>query len=250
MQPLTLILSVVLFISCTSKTSKEASTKQSEPIVEKINNTPHMVKIKGGYFEMGSTVKEADEDEYPVHKVFVDDFEIDVYEATQREFKEILGDSVKFLKDCLDCPADFVSWKQADDYCKKQGKRLPTEAEWEYAARGGTQTNFYWGDEVDVDYLWYFDNSEVLTHPVGMKKPNAYGLYDMSGNVWEWVSDFYDPEYFKESPIINPKGPESGERKVTRGGSWEYQAKYQRSANRRRSYPDFKLAFIGCRCVK
>ncbi|MEK6591128.1 MAG: formylglycine-generating enzyme family protein, partial [Nitrospinota bacterium] len=124
--------------------------------------------------------------------MFIKEFYIDKYEVTQREYKQVMGDNPSYFK-CDDCPVENVIWYEADEYCRRVGKRLPTEWEWEKAAKGGTTTKFYWGDsEIMSDvYAWYYENSGSKTHPVGQKNPNAYGLYDMLGNVWEWTSSDY-----------------------------------------------------------
>jgi formylglycine-generating enzyme required for sulfatase activity len=142
-------------------------------------------------------------------------------------------------------PATYVSWNDAVAYCKKlsakEGKqyRLPTEAEWEYACRAGTNTTWSFGnDEKELgDYAWYDENardivSEQFAHQVGQKKSNAFGLYDVHGNVWEWCHDYYGEDYYKQSPEKNPRGPASGFSRVLRGGSWLDDTRYTRSAHR------------------
>ena len=125
--------------------------------------------------------------------------------------------------------------------------RLPTEAEWEYACRAGTTTRFSCGDELDPAYAWFGDNSDNETHPVGEKRPNAFGLYDMHGNVWEWCSDWYDGDYYGGSPPANPTGPSTGSYRVSRGGCWSLSAKYCRSAIRYRYRPDYRTYSLGFR---
>lgn len=184
---------------------------------------PEMVYIDGGTFNMGSN-KGSDE-EKPVHSVTVSSFYIGKYEVTNCEYS-IYDPKHKGRWSEEDYPVDSVNWADVTGYCewlsKKTGKnyRLPTEAEWEYACRGGTTTEYYWGDEMNNDYSWYKDNSEGTIHPVGNKEPNKFGLYDMSGNVWEWCFDWHGEDYYSSSPSSNPRGPSSGTRHIARGGSW------------------------------
>jgi formylglycine-generating enzyme required for sulfatase activity len=142
---------------------------------------------------------------------------------------------------------DQVSWNDVMEYCKKADVRLPTEAEWEYAARAGSTTKYYWGKRMDGDYAWYGGNSGSKTHPGGQKKSNVFGLYDMSGNVWEWCSDWYDGKYYASSPSQNPKGASGGSYRVKRGGSWINNPAYLRSASRNYGNPDGRYRIIGFR---
>ena len=127
--------------------------------------------------------------------------------------------------------------------------RLPTEAEWEFAARAGT-TGDYGGTGVPEEMGWFSQNSDGETHPVGTKAPNAWGLYDMHGNVWEWVHDWYDIQYYTQSPTIDPAGPDTGTARVVRGGGWSYSAGRSKSASRAHPGPDARDSFIGFRLVR
>ena len=201
---------------------------------------PEMVFVQGGTFQMGST--DGENDEQPVHTVRVDDFYIGKYEVTQAQWRAVMGadpPELKF-KGCDNCPVESVSWNDVQTFIRKlnekTGKRyrLPTEAEWEYAARGGKKSRGYkYAGSNDPDEVaWHNGNSGSKTHPVGRKKPNELGLYDMSGNVWEWCRDWYDKDYYKNSPGNNPKGPSSGSYRVLRGGSWYSLPQLCRVANR------------------
>jgi len=152
-----------------------------------------------------------------------------------------------------------VSWNDAQEFIKrlnqKEGHnryRLPTEAEWEYAARAGTTTAYSFGEEAKQlgRYAWYGEDfGSGSTHPVGQKEPNPWGLYDVHGNVWEWVQDWYDARYYASSPSVDPTGPQSGSSRVVRGGSWHQTATSWRSAFRREYDPDYRGISIGLRLV-
>ena len=189
-----------------------------------------MVFIKGGCFEMGDTFGDGRSDEKSVHEVCVDDFYMGEHEVTQEEWEEIMGNNPSHFKNCEDnCPVVQVAYDDVEEYIRRLNNktglnyRLPTEAEWEYAARSGGRKEKYAGTSKKSDlgdYAWYLDNSRVTTHPVKSKQPNFLGLYDMTGNVSEWVSDWYGKDYYRKSPKDNPKGPGSGKYRVLRGGSW------------------------------
>jgi formylglycine-generating enzyme required for sulfatase activity len=167
----------------------------------------NMVFVEGGTFQMGSN---SDYNELPVHTVTVSSFYMDKTEVTQAEYRKVMGKNPSRFSGCDDCPVESVSWHDANEYAKKVGKRLPTEAEWEYAARGGSKSKGYtYSGSNGIDAVgWYDDNSDDKTHPVAQKQPNELGLYDMSGNVWEWCSDRYGS--YSSSPQNNPQGPNSG----------------------------------------
>ncbi len=204
-----------------------------------------MVLIPAGEFQMGS---KAAEDEIP-HTVHLSAYSIDKYEVTQEQFEKIMGNNPSdFHGEKL--PVEQVTWYEARDYCKQVGKRLPTEAEWEKAARAGTSTRYFWGDAIDSGYAWYWDNSQRTTHPVGTRQPNAIELYDMSGNVWEWVADYYDDNYYPASPKANPAGPFTSKYRVIRGGSWRDLADVLRTTRRNYDLPVGRFNHIGFRCVK
>ena len=198
-----------------------------------------MVFIKGGCFIMGNDY--AQEDEKPEHEVCVDDFYLGKYEVTQARWEKVMGfNPSKFSG--ADLPVEQVNYLNVQKFIQKSegACRLPTEAEWEYAARGGATTRYYWGNMVHGDYTWYEENSEETTHPVGSKAPNQYGVYDLMGNVWEWVDDWYEP-YYKIRSKNNPLGPETGESKVVRGGSFDSSAGALRITNRVWLHPENKV---------
>ena len=184
------------------------------------------------------------------HKVILTKgFYLQTTEVTQGQWKEIMGTEPwkgeSFVREGPDHPAVWVSWHEAQKFIKKLNKkegtnkyRLPTEAEWEYACRAGTTTAYYWGNKMDGKYCWYNGNSNRRIHPVGTREPNAWGLYDMSGNVEEWCQDWHDWDYFNNSPEKDPQGPPNGRYPVQRGGSWLNPSSFCRSANRSWNYPD------------
>ena len=226
--------------------------------VESIYN--NMVPITGGSFDMGCSDgdSECDESEIPQHAVTLSSFKISAYEITQGQWKAVMGDNPSEIKTCgTDCPVDAVSWDDVQDFIDALNNktslryRLPTEAEWEYAARAGTSTKYYCGnDESCLDTIaWYQGSADAQPHPVGLKAPNAWGLYDTSGNVWEFVSDWYDEDYYADSPAADPPGPSSGPGRIRRGGGWYYNAYSCRVSKRSYSYQENPGAGEGFRLV-
>jgi formylglycine-generating enzyme required for sulfatase activity len=200
------------------------------------------VLIPAGKFVMGSPPNEFGRinDERQHEVIISKSFYLQTTEVSQAQWKRIMGDNPSEFKNCGDCcPVERITWDEAQKFIKKLNQmegtdkyRLPTEAEWEYACRAKTETAYSFGDEVDKlgQYAWYQDNSKGQTHPVGEKKPNAWGLYDMLGNVWEWCQDWYGD--YPSSSVADPKGPDKGEYRVMRGGSWSSLGGFLRSANR------------------
>lgn len=183
------------------------------------------------------------------HRVYLDAFYMDRYEVTQKDYEAIRGANPSSFV-ASNQPVEQVTWQEARAYCVRRNKRLPTEAEWEKAARGGTTTLYYWGDDFKEGATWNEDTSDGHTHPVGLKPANPVGLYDMSGNVWEWVSDWYDKTYYEHSPAKNPPGPQTGEEKVIRGGSWYSSGRHQTTATRYWAEPNTRNSNFGFRCAK
>jgi formylglycine-generating enzyme required for sulfatase activity len=218
----------------------------------------NMVRIKGGTFTMGCTSEQGsdcDSDERPAHQVTVSDFYIGRYEVTQKEWREVMGSDPPELafKGCDNCPVERVSWEDIQQFLlklnAKTGKayRLPTEAEWEYAARGGSSSRGfkYAGSNTIDEVAWYTSNSGDKTRPVGQKKSNELGLYDMSGNVWEWCQDWKGD--YSSSAQTNPKGPSTGFRRVMRGGSWSVSPQGCRVARRGYITPGYRDFYSGFR---
>lgn len=248
-----------------------------------LNGTPIYLRfVEGGTFQMGCKVDQALAygDEFPVHQVELGSFQISTYEVTCSQFcaflnnKNIPGNGImgeEMYLDMLDsdCPirysgAQFVprpgkgdhpvteiTWFGAEAFCEWMGGRLPTEAEWEYAAKGGKKSQGYkYSGGKDIDQLgWYQDNSEDDSHAVGEKAPNELGLYDMSGNAWEWCYDFYAMDYYGKSPLKDPMGPESGEERVIRGGAWNMDSWNCRVSNRSSKPPQITYNYYGFRLV-
>jgi formylglycine-generating enzyme required for sulfatase activity len=189
------------------------------------------VFVKGGCFRMGDSFGDGNKDEWPVHEVCVDDYYLGKFEVTQKEWQRVMGTNPSFFKACGErCPVENVSWRDANEFLRKLAKqsgmkfRLPTEAEWEYAARSGGRKEKWAGTSRERDLkktAVYVGTSVGMTRPVGKNRPNGLGLYDMSGNVWEWVSDFYDGSFYARSPRENPVGAADGLSRVVRGGGWD-----------------------------
>ena len=218
--------------------------------------------IPVGEFMMGSPDSDeaADDDEKPQHLVRITKpFYLGVYPVTQEQYEKVMGKNPSQFKDPAS-PVESVSWDDAVEFCKKlsakEGKtyRLPTEAEWEYACRAGTTTSYSFGDDEASlgEYAWFRGNAESKTHPVGQKKPNAWGLFDMHGNVWEWCQDRYG-EYSSDAvtdPVTEQPGDDRATLWVRRGGSWYNSAWHCRSAIRLRHAPDYRLFLLGFRVAR
>lgn len=239
---------------------KRFSVRKAVPeVVEALVN--NMVKIPPGSFLMGS--HEGEDDERPIHNVLLDGFLLGKTPVVQGEWEAVMGTcpwaDVRFVKNDPRCPAVNINWYQAREFIERLNLsgpylfRLPTEAEWEYACRAGGAFTFAYGVlKFNLPkYAWYYENAfnrgEMYAHPVSQKRPNAWGVYDMQGNVCEWCSDWYRRNYYHNSPIDNPPGPDYGEYKVIRGGSWAMTDYFLRIASRRRHSPHHSDAFTGFR---
>jgi formylglycine-generating enzyme required for sulfatase activity len=182
-------------------------------------------------------------------------FYLGKYEVTQEQWEAVMGNNPSEFEGRSN-PVEQVSWNGAQVFIRRLNQReghnryrLPTEAEWEYAARAGTTSIYAFGDDTDIlgQYAWFDDNSGGKTHPVGQKRSNGWGLYDMHGNVWEWVHDWYSDEYSSGRPSSDPRGPTSGTRRVVRGGSWNSWARSCRSAGRASGTPGYCGVSVGFR---
>jgi formylglycine-generating enzyme required for sulfatase activity len=214
------------------------------PFTENLPNglTLEMVGLPAGQFLMGSPDSDPDasDSEKPQHQVKVNSFAIGKYPVTQAQYQAVMGTNPSYFKNNPQNPVEDVSWNDAQAFCQKlsqiTGKtyRLPTEAEWEYACRAGTTTRFYFGDNANQlgDYAWYGGNSQQTTHPVGQKKPNGWGLYDMSGNVWEWCEDNWHDNYIGAPKDGSAWLTNDNDYQIVRGGSWFHYPYYCRSAFR------------------
>lgn len=228
-----------------------------------------MVFVQGGEFQMGATSEQGggDSDENPIRWVTVGDFFIGQFEVTQYQWESVMGTSISYQRNLAssssslygagpDYPMYYVSWEEATEFCRilsrKTGRKysLPTEAEWEYAARGGNKSDRtkFAGSNIVDRVGWYTGNSSSSTHSVGQKESNELGLYDMSGNVWEWCLDWYANSYDRND-VNNPQGPASGSGRVLRGGSWYFDASGCRVAYRNRNSPGSRCSNSGFRVV-
>ena len=205
-------------------------------------------------------------DENPKHKVTISNsFYMGKHEVTQMQWNKVMGSNPANFKtekvemNSRDHPVENVSWDDVQKFIRRLNQkeggnkyRLPTEAEWEYAARAGTTTKWSCGNNESClkNVAWYSGNSGNKTHPIGQKKPNAWGLYDMHGNVWEWVQDLYNDKYYSRSPSTDPKGTSSGSYRVARGGGWNYSADFLRSANRYLFSPVDRYDILGFRLLR
>lgn len=228
-----------------------------------------MVQIPSGCFQMGDSFNEGAPHELPVHTVCVSAFEMDVHEVTNADYKACVDAGVcdppvysssvsrpSYYGNSAynNFPVIWVNWDQASEYCKWASKRLPTEAEWEKAARGGLAGNRYpWGNTISGTNANYCDSGDPWdndTSEVGHYEPNGYGLYDMAGNVHEWVKDWYQDNYYTVSPLNDPQGPTGGVLRVLRGGSWVSEAFTLRVANRYYGDPNLEASAFGFRCAR
>jgi formylglycine-generating enzyme required for sulfatase activity len=256
MRKTALILGVSIFCAVFKHSARADDIPLGPPLEAK---PMEMVLVKGGCFDMGDTFGEGVSNEKPVHHVCVKDFYIGKYEVTQLEWTSIMSVNPSVEPNCgISCPVTNVSWNDVQDFIKKLSQRfgkpyrLPTEAEWEFAARSGGKNEKWAGtsDENELgNYAWHYNNSHYQSHPVGQKKPNDLGLYDMTGNVWEWTADRYSEDYYSKSPVDNPQGPETGDKRVLRGGYWGDLTMWQRISRRIDLDPSTKGPGYGVRLV-
>jgi len=254
---------VLLVVFCFACSLEKNSHPNSKTLFLNDSIKIEFVKIQAGTFQMGSELDELERhgDEGPVRHVTISKpFYLGKFEVTQEQWLAIMKTNHSVFTDKSDWkthPVDNVSWNDCQLFIDKLnaldlGKfRLPTEAEWEYACRAGTSTRFYWGtDSANRElhqHAWGFSRAEGRSHSVGQKKPNDWGLFDMSGNVWEWCEDWRGP--YQVSDTLDPKGAETGTRKIYRGGSWFNEPAALRSANRHGHPPETRWTNAGFRLV-
>jgi formylglycine-generating enzyme required for sulfatase activity len=270
-----------LATGCTKPESTQmadgAKTTLAGPTIMRTKSGVEMVLLPAGEFTMGDDNGEED-DEKPAHRVELSAFYMDVCEVTQESFRAFMGrNTSKSVADQQ--PVEQVQWPDAIQYCNMRsakeglkpcydlktsqcdfaadGYRLPTEAEWEYACRAGTTARWSCGDDVNglARHAWYKQNSAKRPHPVKQKPANPWGLFDMDGNVSEWCNDFYGEKHYAASPAKDPRGPESGNERVVRGGNWAASELYCRAATRLKEQPRladacFSRDVYGFRCVR
>ena len=228
--------------------AQEKKAKTAAPAKTKVNPKDGLtyVWIEAGTFQMGCSMGDTNcsADENPSHSVtLTKGFWIGQTPVTQSAYMKIAGSNPSNFKgDQL--PVEKVNWADANKFCQSVDMRLPTEAEWEYAARAGDAGPRY--GEPDA-IAWYASNSMEKTHEVGQKQPNAYGLYDMLGNVWQWVNDYY--QRYPEGALTDPKGPATGTARILRGGSWKDVATFIRASYRNGSMAGFRIDDFGLRCA-
>ena len=278
--PLIVVLFLVVATSCQrvdrSQPTTATGVQVATPEVITTETGFEMVLIPAGRFKMGRANGQPDEG--PVHEVEVDAFLIDRYEVTQEQWdKLVLGNPSHFKGPQR--PAEMISWGEAALFCNKRseaegfqpcydeetalcdfnanGYRLPTEAEWEYACRAGSEDDFHFGADPNrlADSAWYKANASQMTQPVGQKEPNAWGVFDMHGNVAEWCNDMYAEDYYAHSPQKNPRGADDSETYVLRGGAWNCSPESCRASYRIGADPGFQDACfakdaIGFRCAR
>lgn len=233
------------------KEDKKNTTHLIEPLLR-----IHFTWIEGGCYDMGNNLDTGDQDEKPLHKVCVDSFYMGTYEITQTQYVKVMHKNPSTIKNTYkQYPVESVSWLATQKFISRLNKqseykfRLPTEAEWEHAARSGNETFTYAGSNDIYDIAWGIHNDAGYIRPVGQKQPNTVGLYDMSGNVAEWCSDWYSHNYYRHKEHKNPKGPRESDKKVTRGGSFKSFMHQLRVADRSSVSPECSLDSIGFRLV-
>lgn len=277
-----LVVSGLLFLTGCERTQETQEPKPATTAPPRTNSAAThstaepagVVRIPAGQFVMG----DKEQTDAPLHTVTVSEFFMDKSPVTQDQYEKAMSDNPSRWKGGKN-PVEQVRWSDAVRFCNKRseleglrpcydlktwkcdfsadGYRLPTEAEWEFACRAGTSTAYFFGDDSAKlgNYAWFDKNSGGRPRPVGQKQANPWGLLDVCGNVWEWCSDFYAVDYYKESPPTDPKGPDAGQTKVVRGGAWRFSAEKCRSGyryNENPGYADvcFGYDIYGFRCVR
>ena len=242
----TIVLVAAMAVTVGSAVARKASTRRNSVGME-------FVRVLPGEFRMGSTSDDAGESEKPVTVVSISRaFYMGKHEVTQKQWEKVMGTNPSDFKDCPDCPVEQVSWNDAQAFVRtlnamedSKRYRLPTEAEWEYAARGGSDGDRYSADLNAI--AWYDKNCNERPHKVGKKAPNGYGLHDMLGNVYEWVQDWKGP--YPGGEVTDPKGPARGKFRLIRGGSWETGPKSCRATHRLDATAGFRIHALGLRVL-
>ncbi|MDR0294856.1 MAG: formylglycine-generating enzyme family protein [Prevotellaceae bacterium] len=269
MKRISIVFFFLLLIAVTCQTIRQTNqdARSSNLVLQSIFD--NMVYVEGGTFMMGCTTEQESDcfdNEKPAHQVSVSSFNISKYVVTQRQWNEVMRTTLRQQRDLAnpswdlisegdDYPMYYVSWEEVQQFIAKLNYmtgnfyRLPTEAEWEYAARGGNKSTDYKyaGSNIEEEVAWLDINSSNRMHPVGGKRPNELGLYDMSGNVWEWCYDWFGS--YRASVQANPAGPSSGANRVLRGGSWNRGAKHCCVSSRHNYGPGFRYNDVGFRLV-
>jgi len=254
--PLIALVIIIFLVISLPSNSTEINSKSPKGTGEAVQiGGVEFISVPGGTCSMGTRYGQGWNDEHPVHSVTVDSFRIGKYEVTQAIYESIMNENPSIFVSGEN-PVNQVSWHKAVEFCERFSRkynvrvRLPYEAEWEYACRAGSVTPFYWGEKINTDYCFFSVNSDFKIHQVGQKKPNAWGIYDMNGNVWEWCMDWYDERYYKHSPVNNPHGPDKGTGRVLRGGAYNSEkAHVMRSSTRHYYHPVIKYSGYGFRIV-
>jgi formylglycine-generating enzyme required for sulfatase activity len=252
-----LMSAMIVFVSCNRNPKLTDLSPEKQAIIKRM--AENMLLVDGGTFTMGCTAEQGNDclnDEKPAHQVSVSRYYIGKYEVTQEEWNAVLDENPSHFQGAQR-PVENVSWNDVQRFIERLNMltgmqyRLPTEAEWEYAARGGKMSkgNVYSGSQTIDSVAWYSLNAVKQTHKVGGRQPNELGLYDMSGNVWEWCADWYGDTYYAGSESSNPPGPGKGATHVLRGGSWNDNPVNCRVSNRNYLLAEFRFNYLGFRLV-
>lgn len=250
------VLALSLAAALLLPSASAASSADKKRFIEPVTGMEFLL-VPAGCFEMGDTFGDGNRDEQPVHEVCVDSFYIGTYEVTQGQYQQLMETNPSRFSTDTQYPVEQVSWNDARQFIaelnQKSGRnyRLPTEAEWEYAARsGGKKEKFAGGNELDsVAWYWSYRDDIYSTKQVGSKMANGLGIFDMSGNVWEWCSDWYNSTYYNTSEQTNPPGPSSGSTRVARGGAWSNHPWHMRASFRAHYPPERRVINLGFRLV-
>lgn len=244
-----------ILLTCILSFFLKSSWAQAQTNEKVLSLLPEMIRVETIPFEMGSNTGE--KNEQPPHRVVLEPFLMARYEVSQELWQAVMGNNPSYFKDCPLCPVEEVTPQDIDDFLNKlsaiSGKpfRLPTEAEWEFAAMGGVKSKgFRYSGSNQLDEVgWVKSNAGEKTHPVGQKKPNELGLFDMAGNVWELCQDYWDPGYYRKSPEHNPINTRPSVLRVARGGSWRSGEERCYNKARNRNVPDHHKQNGGFRLV-